>query len=137
MNNLDLLIQRIEEYIKSERYEDLLDKFLYNELSSKPQIPVDTPDEFTSNDLSLFVKEDEVFTSDKDYLKTKSNFIILDDSGELIIEVKAENEVEGGPNFRFRLPIESEEDKKNLAFILLYLQNCSAVKFSSNDLDTN
>ena len=63
--NLNNLLEEMDKYIKSERYEDMLDKFFYGELSTKLQEPIDTPNEFTSNDIPKLIKNGGLFTQNK------------------------------------------------------------------------
>lgn len=129
--NLNNLLEEMDKYIKSERYEDMLDKFFYGELSTKLQEPIDTPNEFTSNDIPKLIKNGELFTQNKNYLKDERNFMLLDDGGDVLVTVNSNGEPNGTNRCgSFSFPLDSEESKKAFAVMLLYLQQeCHAVKF--------
>ena len=135
--NLDNLLEQIEEYLKVERYEDMLDKFFYRELSEKQQESIDTPDEFTSNDIPKLIKDGELFTQNKNYLRDKSNFMLLENGGEVLVVVDNNGELKGTATGKFSFPLDSEESKKAFALMLLYLQSCDAVKFPKFDFNAN
>lgn len=133
---LDSLLEHMDEYLEKERYEELLDKFFYNELTEKRQEGINTPDSFTQNDLPNILKDGELFTENKQYLRSKANFMLFENGGELLVSVDSEGKLRGNATGTFSFPLEDESAKKAFALMLLYLQQCGVVKFPNEEFET-
>lgn len=132
---LDGILEYMDSYIQQERYEDLLEKFFYNELSEKNQEEIEISDEFTSDDIGGYIKDGELFTENKNYLNDRRNFMLFEDGGNVLVTIDKDGNASGLATGKFSFPLEDESAKKAFALMLLYLQECSKVKFPNIEFE--
>lgn len=131
---LDGLLENMEEYLSQNRYGDMIDKFFYDELADKNQEQIEITEDFSSDDIPKMIKDGELFTENKNYLKNKRNFMLLEDAGEVLVTVDSEGNLKGNATGKFSFPLDSEDSKKAFALMLLYLQQCGTIKFPNVDV---